>query len=69
VVLGYDFKFVFKAIDQLNQSFSHSNLQNLSIIYPEKIEFLKQKDLLGSLQENYSNDIQSYKEYVLRISS
>ncbi|WP_434278851.1 hypothetical protein [Acinetobacter sp. CE-15] len=66
VVLGHDFKFVFKAIDQLNQSFSHSNLQeNLSIIYPEKIEFLKQKDLLSSLQENYSNDIQSYKEYVL----
>jgi len=66
VVLGHDFKFFFKAIEQLNQSFSHSNLQeNLSIIYPEKIEFLKQKDLLGSLQENYSNDIQSYKEYVL----
>ncbi|WP_151714084.1 hypothetical protein [Acinetobacter bereziniae] len=65
-VLGQDFNFFLTAIAQLKQNLSQiDHREKFSILYPEKTEFLREKGVFDSLQDHYSNDLQSYSAYVL----
>lgn len=65
-VIGENFEFMIRAINQLKRDFSNLNTQEIfSMLYPEKAEFLRNKDAFISFSENQLKDVGVSKKFVL----
>lgn len=65
-VIGENFEFMIRAINQLKRDFSNLNTQEIfSMLYPEKAEFLRNKDAFISFSENQLKDVDVSKKFVL----
>ena len=65
-VIGENFEFMIRAMNQLKRDFSNLNTQEIfSMLYPEKAEFLRNKDAFISFSENQLKDVDVSKKFVL----
>lgn len=65
-VIGENFEFMIRAMNQLKRDFSNLNTQEIfSMLYPEKAEYLRNKDAFISFSENQLKDVDVSKKFVL----
>ena len=65
-VIGENFEFMIRAMNQLKRDFSNLNTQEIfSMLYHEKAEFLRNKDAFISFSENQLKDVDVSKKFVL----
>ena len=66
MVIGENFEFMIRAMNQLKRDFSNLNTQEIfSMLYHEKAEFLRNKDAFISFSENQLKDVDVSKKFVL----